>query len=142
MKLFLPKVLFLLVPLAIGSSMLVLAQEDEMIADKDMTVVRFAELEYPKLASQALIQGIVVVRAKLDGNGSVVDSVALSGAEILIPACLENIRKWHFRPNYKKEVVIVYSFWVEGTALKPGCNRFTVEPPNFATITTCAHEIQ
>jgi TonB family protein len=99
-------------------------------------------LEYPRLASQALIQGIVVVRAKLDNKGNVVDATALSGAETLTPACLENIKKWRFRPNRKKEVVVVYSFWVDGTVLKPGCNRFVVEPPNFAMITTCAHEIQ
>jgi TonB family protein len=131
----------LLVLLVIGPLALVWAQQDVPISDDEMTLVSFANLEYPKLASQALIQGIVIIRAKLSDKGSVIDATALSGADALIPACLENARKWRFRPNPKKSVVIVYKFKVSG-ALRPGCSHFMVEPPNFATITTCAHEIQ
>jgi hypothetical protein len=139
MKFSLPKALLLL---ATCSGALVWSQENEMITDREVTLLHFADLEYPRLASQALIQGVVVVLAKLNDKGSVVDASALSGAQSLIPTCIENARKWRFMPNRKKEAVIVYSFWVDGTTLEPGCSRFAVEPPNFATITTCAHKIQ
>jgi TonB family protein len=117
------------------------AQQDETIRDNETALLRFAELEYPKRASQARIHGIVVVRTKLDDSGNVDSATALSGAELLIPECLDNAKKWRFRPNPKKAAVIVYNFELS-PALKPGCSSFVVEPPNFATITTCASEIR
>lgn len=141
MKLLLTRVLLLLVCLSIQLRS-ARAQQDVTIRDNEMTLLKFAELEYPKLASQALIQGIVVVRVKLDDSGGVASDEALSGAGVLTPACLDNAKEWRFKPNASRAAVIVYNFRVNGTALKPGCNNFVVEPPNFATITTCAHEIQ
>jgi hypothetical protein len=123
-------------------SAFIFAQESQSISDSEIKLVSSAELEHPKLASQALVQGIVVVRATLDDKGNVIETKALSGAEALIPACLGNARKWHFKPNPKKTVVIVYNFRVDATSSKPGCHHFAEEPPNFATITTCAPEIQ
>jgi hypothetical protein len=134
-----PKVLVVVI---LSSCMLGWSQDERLISNRDMSLLHFVELDYPKLANQALVQGVVVVRAKLDDNGSVVEARALSGAELLIPASVENAKKWRFRPNQEKEAVIIYNFSVDGTSMAPGCRRFTVEPPNFATITTCTHTIQ
>jgi len=131
----------LLILLAIYSANFVHAQKDGTISDKETKLVDFADLEYPRLASQALIQGVVIIRAQLNDKGSVVDASALSGAEILIPACIENAKKWRFMPNSKKAVVIVYNFRVTTTVSKSGCSHSSVEAPNLVTVTTCAPEI-
>jgi TonB family protein len=131
-----------LLALAISSPIPLHAQQDEPISDKETKLVDFADLEYPPLARTALVQGVVVVRAKLDDKGRVVEATASSGAEALIPACLNNAKKWRFKPNSKSAVIIVYNFRITQEVSKSGCSHFTVEPPNFATITACAPEIQ
>jgi TonB family protein len=116
--------------------------QEAPISDEEIRLVHDAKLEYPTLARTALIQGVVVVRAKLDEKGEVVAVTALSGADAFVPACLDNAKKWRFKPNSKKEVIIVYNFRITTSKSKPGCSRFRVNPPNFATITACAPEIQ
>jgi TonB family protein len=127
---------------AIGATTPAYGQRDAPISDKETKLVASAKLEYPTLARTALIQGVVVVRATLDEKGAVLDTAALSGAEALIPACLDNARKWRFKPNSRKEVIVVYNFRIAQEAPKPACGHFKVEPPNFATITACAPEIK
>jgi len=141
MKLSLLKASVLLVLLAIYPASLAHAQHDGTINDKETKLVDFADIEYPTLARTALVQGIVVVRATLDDKGSVVDATAISGSETLIPACIENAKKWRFMPNSKKAVVIVYNFRVTTTVSKSGCSHSSVEAPNLVTVTTCAPEI-
>jgi hypothetical protein len=85
---------------------------------------------------------LVVVRARLDDRGSVVDVDALSGEEALVSACLSNARKWRFKSNSKSAVVIVYNFRIVKNTSVSGCKHFAVQPPNLATITACAPEIQ
>jgi outer membrane biosynthesis protein TonB len=141
MRRFLSPTLLVLVSLAI-SPRSAHAQREETISDKAMTLVKFSTLEYPKRAAQALVQGIVVVRAKLDESGGVVSATAVFGEELLIPASLDNAKQWRFKPNTEKAVVIVYDFRVNEAVSKPGCSNFLIEPPNFATITMCAPGIQ
>ena len=112
------------------------------INDKDMKVVDFVDLEYPQMARQARIQGVVVVWARLDEKGNVLDTKALSGAEVLAAASLENAKRWRFQPNAARAAVIVYNFRVTDSESKSGCSHFSLEPPNFATITACANKIQ
>jgi outer membrane biosynthesis protein TonB len=131
-------IVFLAISLVTASQ----SQQDSAISDKEMKLVDFADLEYPKLARTALVQGIVIVRAKLDDKGYVVDSTALSGSDVLIPDSLANARKWRFQPNAKKAVIIVYNFRVTNAVSKSGCSHFMLDPPNFATITSCAPQIQ
>jgi hypothetical protein len=42
------------------------AQQDMTIDDKDINVLLFEEMEYPSVALQTRIQGVVIVRAALD----------------------------------------------------------------------------
>jgi len=142
MKLMSKNVILAIVFLAISLVTASQSQQDGAISDKEMKLVDFADLEYPKLARTALVQGIVVVRAKLDDKGYVVESTALSGSDVLIPDCLANARKWRFQPNAKKAVVIVYNFRVTDAVSKSGCSHFMLEAPNFATITTCSPQIR
>jgi len=105
-------------------------------------LVDFQDLAYPALGRTAHIQGIVVVRARLDEKGNVVDAEAISGAEPLEPDSVANAKKWKFQPNAKKLAVIVYNFRLTDAISKSGCSHFMLVPPNFATITACTPEVQ
>ncbi len=84
-------------------------QEGTTVRDKDIKIVDFDDLTYPAPARTAHVQGVVVVRANLSDRGEVTEATAISGDEVLIPACLVNIKKWRFQPNTSKTVVIVYT---------------------------------
>jgi|GEM_PF-1301058 len=86
------------------------AQQDETIYDKDINVTFFEDMRYPPIAREANIQGIVVVRVKINDAGKVTSAVAISGAELLVPEALSNAKKWQFRPNPRKAEVIIYEF--------------------------------
>lgn len=125
-----------------GTSRRAYAQNDEPISDRETKLLDFSDLEYPPLGRTALIQGIVVIRAKLDDKGNVIDTTALSGSEVLAPDCLSNAKKWRFKPNFKKAVIIVYNFRITEGESKSACTHFEVVPPNFATVTACMPKIQ
>src|SRR5271170_5678548 len=86
-------------------------------------LVDFQDLAYPALGRTAHIQGIVVVRARLDEKGNVVDAEAISGAEPLEPDSVANAKKWKFQPNAKKLAVIVYNFRLTDAISKSGCSH-------------------
>jgi hypothetical protein len=108
------------------------------VLDETIKPMREEPLEYPPLARMASIQGLVVVRAELDGRGEVFSSTAVSGNKILIPVCLSNSLKWRFEPNAANEVVIIYDFRLQGACYfgSPCESQFTFRPPNVATITS------
>jgi hypothetical protein len=111
-----------------------LTAQDAPILDETIKPLSFESLGYPLVARLTHVQGVVVVRAKLDAEGNVVSSTAISGAKSLLPDCLSNAKKWRFQPNIEKTAVIVYHFQFEGL-----CNvctsQFRFEPPNIATVT-------
>jgi protein TonB len=55
--------------------------------------------EYPTLARQAHIWGVVVVNAVIDEHGNVVQARALSGHPVLIPAALRAVLQWKYEPT-------------------------------------------
>ncbi len=56
--------------------------------------------QYPALARQARIQGAVVLQAVIDKAGSVKDLRVVSGHPMLIPAAMEAVKQWRYRPYY------------------------------------------
>ena len=118
------------------------AQQNVVITDDDMKVVTFEDMKYTALGRTARVQGIVVVRAKLDDQGKVVDAVAISGNQVFVPDCIANARRWRFRPNAQRAAIIVYNFRLSDGISNSGCDHFMLEPPNFATITTCPVALQ
>ena len=107
---------------------------EEPIYDSEIGVIFAEEMAYPPLARQARLQGMVVVKARTDGRGNVVSAVAISGHKLLIPHCLENIKKWRFNTN-ANGVVVIYDFaeTTMGCAL-PLCSGFQLRRPNIALI--------
>jgi protein TonB len=55
--------------------------------------------EYPTLARQAHIWGVVVVNAVIDEHGNVVQARAVSGHPLLIPAALKAVLQWKYEPT-------------------------------------------
>ena len=54
--------------------------------------------EYPALARQVRIQGLVVLRAIISRDGTIENLQALSGHPLLVPAALNAVRQWRYRP--------------------------------------------
>jgi TonB family protein len=118
------------------------AQEDETISDKDINVIDYETPGYPALALQARIQGVVVVRARLDSVGKVIEATALSGSQYLIPETVANAKKWQFQPNSHKAVVVVYNFKLSQGRCKFPSGFSELEAQNLVTITACPRSIQ
>jgi len=53
---------------------------------------------YPRLAAQARIQGTVVLQAVIGKDGTVRDLHAISGHPLLIPAAIDAVQQWRYRP--------------------------------------------
>jgi protein TonB len=54
---------------------------------------------YPPLAKQAHIQGVVRLNAVVSKEGTVENLDAASGHPLLVPAALEAVRQWVYRPT-------------------------------------------
>jgi protein TonB len=61
--------------------------------------IYFVNPEYPTLARQTHVQGIVVVDAVIDEKGNVVRARAVSGHPLLIPAALKDVLQWKYEPT-------------------------------------------
>lgn len=113
-------------------------ERNETIGDENIKPVDFEELRYPIGARSLHVEGVVVVKVILDGDGGVVQATAMSGAKSLIPECLSNAKKWRFRPNSQKAAVIVYEFRIDPGLCHGGLGSdFIFRPPNLASITSC-----
>jgi len=71
--------------------------------------------EYPIIARNAKIQGVVVVDAVIDENGDVVDLHAVSGPPLLISAALKCVAQWKFEPTHLNGAPISVALRVEVT---------------------------
>jgi periplasmic protein TonB len=56
--------------------------------------------DYPRLALQARIQGVVKIDATIDKNGNVVEARAIDGPPLLISAALNAVEQWKYQPTY------------------------------------------
>jgi protein TonB len=53
---------------------------------------------YPKLAITARIQGSVMLAAVISKAGTIENLQALSGPPMLVPAAIDAVSKWRYRP--------------------------------------------
>jgi protein TonB len=58
--------------------------------------------EYPPLAKQARIQGIVTLEVRLSEKGEVTSVRQLTGHPLLAPAAIDAVRRWRYRPYLVK----------------------------------------
>jgi len=112
-------------------------QNGSPVNDQEIRVVDFKELIYSPLARNAQIQGVVVIRVKLDDQGKVTEAVAISGPEIFYLDCLSNVKNWRFKPNPKKTAVVIYDFKILEGRCNSDSSLFVLQGSNIATILVC-----
>ena len=61
-------------------------------------LIHKVEPPYPTIAKAARIQGDVVLKAIIDKEGNIVNLQLMSGHPMLVPAALDAVRQWHYRP--------------------------------------------
>jgi protein TonB len=61
--------------------------------------IRAPRPAYPPLAKQARIQGVVKLNAVIGKDGAIQDLKAVSGHPLLVPAALEAVRQWLYKPT-------------------------------------------
>jgi protein TonB len=61
-------------------------------------LIHKVEPSYPVLAKSARIQGDVVLKAIIDKEGNIQDLQLVSGHPMLVPAAIDAVRRWHYRP--------------------------------------------
>ena len=54
--------------------------------------------EYPIIARQARVQGQVLLNAIISKTGDIENLTLVSGHPLLVPAALEAVKQWHYRP--------------------------------------------
>jgi periplasmic protein TonB len=61
-------------------------------------LIHRVEPPYPLLAKQARVQGDVVLKAIIDKEGNIQDLQLISGHPMLVPAAIQAVKQWHYRP--------------------------------------------
>jgi protein TonB len=63
-------------------------------------LIRQIKPQYPPLARQARIQGQVILQAVIGKDGKVQNLHLISGHPMLVPAAMEAVKQWRYRPYY------------------------------------------
>jgi len=61
-------------------------------------LIHKVEPPYPPLARAARIQGDVILKAIISREGNIQDLQLVSGHPMLVPAAIEAVKQWHYRP--------------------------------------------
>ena len=61
-------------------------------------LVKQVQPVYPHMAQIAGVQGDVILQAMIDREGDIVQLQAVSGHPMLVPAALDAVRQWRYRP--------------------------------------------
>jgi protein TonB len=78
------------------------AQQDPVRVSTGVAAAKLisqAQPAYPPLARQARIQGTVRLEAVISRDGAIENLTVISGHPLLIPAALEAVRQWRYRPT-------------------------------------------
>jgi len=61
-------------------------------------LLRKVQPNYPPLARQARIQGVVVLQAEISKEGNIQNLQLISGHPMLAPAAIEAVKQWKYKP--------------------------------------------
>jgi protein TonB len=56
--------------------------------------------QYPTLARQARVQGVVVLRALITREGKIANLQVISGPPLLVQSAMDAVLQWSYRPYY------------------------------------------
>jgi protein TonB len=73
------------------------ASKEEMLG----LLVKKVQPSYPDAARKAHIQGAVILRATIGKDGDVENLRTMSGPPELVPATIEAVKQWKYRPYMK-----------------------------------------
>ena len=71
--------------------------------------------KYPTLAMQTHLEGEVLIDAVIDMHGNVIETNAISGHPLLIPAALAAVAQWKYEPTYLNDIAIPVQLAVKVT---------------------------
>lgn len=76
------------------------AREKRLVSAEELAehLMRWVRPAYPSLARATRLQGEVVILAVISKSGAVGDLKVKSGHPLLIPAAMDAVQLWHFRP--------------------------------------------
>ena len=83
---------------ATGNATVSAAERVRLSAQTQQSVSSTVAPDYPLLARQMKVEGIVTLQALIARDGTIQELRVLSGPEILATAAREAVRQWHFRP--------------------------------------------
>ncbi len=104
-------------------------------------ILSLAVPNYPPLAQQARIEGIVKIRISINEKGDVVDATAFSGHEMLKHQAVENVKTWKFAPTPGAKVLelfMTFLYSIEGREIPMTprkCAHITMDLPTRVEIT-------
>ncbi len=109
----------------------------------DWFPIEFDAPTYPALASQARIEGVVVLRLTLGASGKVLRAAPLSGDPVLARAARDNAATWRFTQPCPgapspETIEFTYQFRLDGETLAKPETRFHYGQPYRATVTSQA----
>jgi len=87
-----------IIPLAAAPALPKLAPKPRVSAMMDGYLMRRVQPDYPFLAKQARVQGPVEMAAVISKQGAIENLQVLSGNPMLIPAALNAVKQWRYRP--------------------------------------------
>ncbi len=76
--------------------------------------------QYPVLARQARVQGVVILRAMITREGKIANLQVVSGSPLLVQSALDAVRQWTYRPYYlnnepvEVETQVIVNFTLSG----------------------------
>jgi len=69
-------------------------------------IIKRVEPNYPGLARQTHLAGVVLIDAVIDENGNVMEMKVVSGHPLLIQSALNAVRQWKYKPTYLNDVPV------------------------------------
>lgn len=69
-------------------------------------LIKKVEPSYPTLARQARIQGTVLLQAEIGKDGRIENLTLISGHPMLVPAAIEAVKQWVYRPYLLNNVPV------------------------------------
>jgi protein TonB len=63
-------------------------------------LIHKVEPQYPPIARQLHVEGMVIVKAFISRDGVITRAVAETGPPLLVQAALDAVRQWRYRPYY------------------------------------------
>ena len=68
--------------------------------------------QYPPLARQARVQGMVVLRAMISRQGKIENLQVVSGHPLLVQSAINAVFEWRYRPYYLNNQPVEVETWI------------------------------